>query len=137
LQKLQQNNTGNFSITDITTDTSFYVQATAGSCESNLTQVNVKVVDQSYFAIPTAFTPNGDGKNDVLRVKVIGYIELKYFRIFNRYGELIYETRRLNDGCKGSYMGLLQTNGAFVWMAEGKDIKGNVVTGKGTFVLIK
>ena len=104
---------------------------------SSPAQVNIKVVDKSYFAIPTAFTPNGDGKNDVLHVKVIGYVQLTFFRIFNRYGELIYETHRLNDGWNGKYRGTMQPDGAFVWMAEGKDINGKRIAAKGSFVLIK
>lgn len=134
---VQQNTAGNFIITNITTDTGFYIQRINGSCASPLTKVDIKVVDESFFAIPTAFTPNGDGKNDRLPVKVIGFIELSYFRIFNRFGELIYETRKLNDGWDGTLKGVLQNPGTFVWVAEGKDINGNLVKDKGSFVLIR
>jgi gliding motility-associated-like protein len=134
---LQQNNTGNFIVPEIAADTSFYIQLVSGSCSAPVAKVNLKVVDQSYFAIPNAFTPNGDGLNDKLSVKVIGSIELDYFRIYNQWGELIYETHRLNDGWNGTRGGILQNTGVFIWTAKGKDIKGNVITDKGSFVLIR
>ena len=134
---LQQNNNGNFIIPKLTADASFYIQLTSGSCAAPVVKVNIDVVDQSYFAIPNAFTPNGDGLNDKLSVKVIGSIQLDYFRIYNQWGEFIYETHRLNDGWDGTRGGILQNTGVFVWIARGKDIKGNVITDKGSFVLIR
>ena len=134
---LQQNDNGNFVANNIISDTSFYVKRIVGTCESPLVKVEIKVVDKSYFTIPTAFTPNGDGKNDGLPVKVIGYIELKTFKIFNRFGELIFETTKLNDRWDGTVKGSLQPTGAYIWMAEGKDIKGNIVKDKGTIILLR
>jgi len=134
---LQQNNNGNFIIPNVAADTSFYIQLTSGSCAAPVVKVNIDVVDESYFVIPNAFTPNGDGLNDSLSVKVIGSIELDYFRIYNQWGKLIYETHRLNDGWDGTHGGIVQNTGVFVWIARGKDIKGNVITDKGSFVLIR
>jgi gliding motility-associated-like protein len=134
---LQQNNNGNFIVPKIAADTSFYIQLLLGSCSAPVVKVNIKVVDKSYFAIPNAFTPNGDGINDKLSVKAIGSIELDYFRIYNQWGELVYETRRLNDGWNGIYKGNLQGTSVFIWIAKGKDITGNVITDKGSFILIR
>lgn len=134
---LQQNTGGNFTVPKIATDTSFYIQRVNGTCTSPLVRVNIKVVDKSYFSIATAFTPNGDGKNDRLHVKVTGYINLNYFRVFNRHGQLVFETHRLNDGWDGRWKGILQDTGGFVWIAEGKDINGKLVTDKGSFILVK
>jgi len=135
--QVQQNNTGIFTINNITADTSFSIRRSYGSCTSPATQVSIKVVDKSYFAIPSAFSPNGDGLNDQLNVKVIGYINLSYFRIYNRWGQLIFETHQLNSGWNGTVNGTLQGTGTYVWIAEGKDIKGNTVSDRGTFVLIR
>jgi hypothetical protein len=63
--------------------------------------------------------------------------QLEYFRIYNQWGELIYETHRLNEGWDGNHRGILQNTGVFIWTAKGKDIKGNVITDKGSFVLIR
>jgi gliding motility-associated-like protein len=134
---LQQNNSGNFIVPKVAADTNFYIQLVSGSCSAPVVKVNIKVVDKSYFAIPNAFTPNGDGINDRLSVKAIGSIELDYFRIYNQWGELVYETHRLNDGWSGIYKGNLQGTGVFVWIAKGKNITGNVITDKGSFILIR
>jgi gliding motility-associated-like protein len=127
---------GSITLKNIASDTSVYVMRKYGTCASEAVKVNIRVVDKSYFAIPTGFTPNDDGKNDRLPVSIIGYIELKYFRIYNRWGQVVFETHKLNDSWNGMYNGH-QIAGTYVWVAEGKDIKGNTVTGRGTFVLIK
>jgi len=134
---LQQNATGEFIVKAISTDTVFYVQRTYGSCSSAIVRVNVKVVDKSFFAIPNAFTPNADGHNDRLHVRVIGYIKLSYFRIYNRWGQLVFETKQLNDGWDGRVNGLPQDQGAYVWIAQGTDVNGIVVKDKGSFVLVR
>ncbi len=134
---VQQNNNGNFMIPKVSSDTSFYIQWISGSCSSPVARVNIKVVDKSYFAIPNAFTPNDDGINDRLSVKVIGSIELDYFKIYNQWGELVFETRRINDGWDGTMKGFPQNAGVFVWIAQGKDISGNVIADKGRFILIR
>jgi gliding motility-associated-like protein len=136
-QLIQQNSTGNFTVKDISTDTSFYVQKTTGTCSSALVRVNVKVVDKSFFAVPNAFTPNGDRLNERLPVKVMGHVEITYFRIFNRWGQLIFETRQVNTGWDGTFKGQLQPSGVYVWVAEGKDVTGKIVRDKGSFVLIR
>ena len=133
----QQSNNGAFTIKNVSSDTSVYISRTYGSCTSSPVKVNIQVVDKSYFAIPTAFTPNGDGKNDQLHVRVIGYIHLTYFRIYNRWGQPVFETRQLNDGWNGTFGGKLQDSGAYVCMAEGKDMMGNTITDRGSFVLIR
>lgn len=136
-QLIQQNASGNFTINNISSDTSFYVQHISGTCSTAIVQVNVKVVDRSFFAVPNAFTPNGDRLNERLPVKVIGHVELSYFRIFNRWGQLVFETRQLNNGWDGLFKGLPQPQGVYVWVAEGKDLTGKTVKAKGSFVLIR
>lgn len=133
----QQNTTGNFTIPAIQSDMFFYIQQSKGSCYSPLVAVSVKVVDKSYFTIPNAFTPNNDGTNDRLPVRIKGYIQLNYFRIYNRWGQMVFETNKLNDGWDGTWRGVLQQTGTYIWMAEGKDILGTTIKDKGNFVLIR
>ncbi len=134
---VQNNTSGNFVINNITNDTSFYVTRVQGTCQSEPLKVNIKVVDKSVFAIPAAFTPNGDGVNERLNVKVVGYIQLSLFKIYNKWGELVFETSKLNTGWNGIYKGVLQNTGSYIWVAEGKDINGKVVKDKGSFTLIR
>lgn len=134
---LQQNTTGNFSVADISSDTIFYIRREEGSCSSPLVKVSVKAVDKTYFIIPNAFTPNGDGINDRLPVRVKGYIELNYFRIYSRWGQVLFETKKLNDAWDGTWKGNPQVAGAYVWIAEGKDLLGTIIRDKGNVILIR
>lgn len=87
--------------------------------------------------IPTAFTPNGDGRNDVLRPIAVGINQLVYFSIFNRWGQQIFYTNELNKGWDGTFKGEPQPAGTYVFQAEGIDYLGNRVYKKGTAVLIR
>ncbi len=87
--------------------------------------------------IPTAFTPNRDGKNDILKPICVGITKLDYFRIYNRWGQLIYETKEFENGWNGSFGGKEQASGTYVFMAQGVDYLGRVVFKKGTAVLIR
>lgn len=89
------------------------------------------------FYIPDAFTPNGDGHNDVFRPILLGMKQLKHFKIFNRSGLQIYETSRINQGWNGTYHGIPQDSGVFVWLIEGEDYQGNKIFEKGSVTLIR
>jgi gliding motility-associated-like protein len=112
------------------------IATTADGCIAT-DSIKIKVTYLSDIFVPTAFTPNGDGRNDILRPKLIGVKELKYFTIYNRYGEKIYTTSKENVGWDGSIRGKLQNTGTYVWMAEAVDYKGQIVFRKGTTTLIK
>lgn len=87
--------------------------------------------------IPSAFTPNGDGKNDIMRPKVVGMKQYNYFRIYNRLGQLVYSTSTEGQGWDGRLAGNLQPSGAYVYMAQAIDYTGKTVNKKGTFVLVR
>lgn len=87
--------------------------------------------------VPTAFTPNNDAKNDVLKAFPVGLKSFLYFRIYNRWGQLIFQTNNANIGWNGLINGLIQQNGAYVYTAEGIDYTGKPIFRKGTTVLIR
>lgn len=87
--------------------------------------------------VPSAFTPNADGKNDVLRPLTFGISQLRYFRIFNKWGQLLFETTQLGKGWDGTYNGVKQASGTYVFMTEGADFTGKTLFRKGTSVLIR
>ena len=136
-QLLQQNKTGIFNIERVAEDRSVFVQRITGTCKSQLVRVNIKVVEKSYFIVPKAFSPNDDLLNDRISIKVTGSLRLSYFKIYNRYGQLVFETRDLNTSWDGKFKFMKQPGGAYVWLAEGKDILGNVVNANGSIVLIR
>ena len=100
--------------------------------------VNILVftVDPDMY-VPTAFTPNNDGINDIIKPILLGMKSLTYFRIFNRFGEEVYETTEKDKGWNGIFKGKPQDAGTFVWMAQGVTYKGQVKTKKGFVVLIR
>jgi gliding motility-associated-like protein len=97
----------------------------------------VKTVKQPEIYVPTAFTPNSDGKNDVLVPVLMGIKELRYFRVYNRWGQLLFETRTLNKGWDGRLGNVDQLTGVVVWIAEAIGSDGRVYVRKGTTVLVR
>lgn len=89
------------------------------------------------FYVPTAFSPNGDGLNDVLKPIALGMRRLRYFKVYNRVGNLVFETTELGKGWDGYYKGTPQDPANFVWMAQGETWKGEVITRKGNAVLVR
>lgn len=87
--------------------------------------------------VPNAFTPNHDGINDVFRPKLAGMKRFYYFRVYNRWGELLYSTGDIGKGWDGTFNGRDQASGTYVWAAQATDYKDHTVTEKGTFVLIR
>lgn len=65
--------------------------------------------------VPKAFTPNSDGLNDVFRPVFNPALENIHFRIFNRYGQPVFESRGNNVGWRGTYQGQKQPTGVYVW----------------------
>jgi gliding motility-associated-like protein len=109
---------------------------TASGCVTIDTQL-VKTIKYADIYVPTAFTPDNDGLNDVLRPILFGIKELRYFRVYNRWGQLLFETKTKYAGWDGKFKGILQATGAVVWVAEGIDAEGKIYTRKGTSVLVK
>jgi len=97
----------------------------------------VKIIPHIDIYVPTAFTPNNDGLNDLLRPALLGIKELRYFRLFNRWGQLVFETKDAQYGWDGNVKGLLQGTQVLVWMAEGIGVDNKVYRRKGTTTLVR
>lgn len=90
-----------------------------------------------YIFVPTAFTPNGDGLNDVIRPIAVGIQRINYFSIYNRWGERVFITSINGHGWDGKINGRNQGSGVFVWMVNAIDYLGNPIFLKGTVTLIR
>lgn len=105
---------------------------------SATTEVAVKIFKTNpQIFVPSAFTPNGDGLNDVVRPIAVGLTKIDYFRIYNRWGQLVFSTTRNGQGWDGKIKGQEQGSATFVWVAGGEDFTGKKVSGKGTVTLIR
>ena len=87
--------------------------------------------------MPNAFSPNGDGKNDVFKPVLVGISKMTVFSIYNRWGQMVYTTSQHNKGWDGTMQGKKQDPGTFVYMVSGIDYLGRTVTKKGAFTLIR
>lgn len=112
------------------------VSNTTGCQEQDSIRIKLYKVPASFY-VPSAFTPNNDNNNDILRPILLGMRTLNYFRVYNRWGNLIYATSQKGAGWDGSYKGNLQDPGTYVWMAGGSTFTGEVIVRKGYSVLIR
>jgi gliding motility-associated-like protein len=115
----------------------YYLKAfTPEGCESFDT-ILIKIYKGPEIYVPGAFTPNDDGRNDILKAIPVGISSFGYFVIYNRYGQKIFYTTDYNKGWDGKMQGIKQSTGAFTWMAEAIDFKGNKIFRKGTVLIIR
>ena len=108
----------------------------AGCVDSAFITVKVFKTLPSVF-VPTAFTPNGDGRNDILKPIAVGMQRLDFFGVYNRWGQLIFSTSINDKGWDGTISGTPQSSGAYVWMVKAVDFTGAPYFEKGTVVLIR
>ncbi len=97
----------------------------------------VKTVKNVEIYVPTAFSPNKDGINDILRPILRGVKEVRYFRVFNRWGQMLFEKRNNQPGWDGTFKGIPQQSQAIVWMLGCVGVDGVIYTQKGTSVLLR
>jgi gliding motility-associated-like protein len=99
--------------------------------------INVWVVGQSSVFVPTAFSPNNDGRNDLLKPFGIGYRNINYFRVFNRWGEQVFYTTQFNEGWDGNYRSTPQEIGSYYWVLSMINRFGKEEIVKGDSALIR
>lgn len=87
--------------------------------------------------LPNAFTPNGDGVNDIFTVKYPFVVKAFLFTIYNRFGEKVFETSDMSKGWNGTYQGLDQPLGSYVWIIQLTDNNNRQQTSKGVITLIR
>jgi gliding motility-associated-like protein len=89
--------------------------------------------------VPSAFTPNGDGKNDILEPlgNPSGKVTHFVFRVYNRSGQVVFETRTPRKGWDGKFKGIQQPSAVYVWVFQGTDPDGKPVIFKGTTLLLR
>ncbi|MGE5107178.1 MAG: gliding motility-associated C-terminal domain-containing protein, partial [Sphingobacteriales bacterium] len=88
--------------------------------------------------VPTVFTPNNDGKNDLFKPAVSLPLEVYRFEIYNRWGQKIYETQKITEGWDGQLNGRIQPQGTFIWVLHYKKYNSKEMhLLKGMVVLIR
>ncbi|WP_162852455.1 lectin-like domain-containing protein [Dinghuibacter silviterrae] len=121
----------------LTTDTRYTVTAYSNAGCASQASVFIKVYKGPAIYVPSAFTPNGDGVNDVLRLVAPGIKTLVYFRVFNRWGNEVYHSTDLQAAWDGTAGGRPVPSGTYVWEVLGIDLTGKPLGERGTVLLAR
>ena len=131
------------------TETQYYnVSAGVGAFEATLAvedeagctdtvHQTLRVINNCYIAVPNAFTPDSDGLNDVLGPLNAYKATNLIFRVFNRSGKLVFETKDFTRGWNGTINGVKQEPGVYAWILEFYDASGRRIRQNGTALLIR
>jgi gliding motility-associated-like protein len=109
------------------------------------TKFGCKATDSTLFTaqpccgvyFPNAFSPNGDGRNDYFRPITNGHHEVETFRITNRWGQVVYESKNERDGWNGTYNGKPQDMGTYYYYYHYRCSDGQYLDARGEFVLMR
>ena len=97
----------------------------------------VRTIKKIEIHIPTAFTPNGDGVNDLLKPLLFGFSKLNYFKIYNRSGNLLFETADEQKGWDGKFNNSRLGVQTIVWIISAVDVDGVTHQEKGTTIIMR
>lgn len=86
--------------------------------------------------VPTAFSPNDDGSNDILFVKGLGLAAVNLV-VYNRYGEVVFETTEQEIGWDGTFKGKLENPGVFTWTLHYDFVTGDKGFQRGNTTLMR
>ncbi|MBI1782339.1 MAG: gliding motility-associated C-terminal domain-containing protein [Sphingobacteriales bacterium] len=99
--------------------------------------ISVKVFDKINVYVPSVFTPNNDGLNDVLHIIAPGIKRFEYFKIYDRWGKQVFVTKDLHTGWDGTYNKQQLPSGNYVWFLYATDYRGNSISGKGIVTILR
>jgi gliding motility-associated-like protein len=117
-------------------DTRYVVRTTGSVCEAfDTVTIYIRQKDKLYF--PSAFTPNGDGLNDVFKPLVFGNIRQYNFTIYNRWGGVVFQSREPGRGWNGSIAEIKQKSDVFIWVCSYAFGNDHIKVEKGTLLLIR
>ncbi|MFT4753454.1 MAG: gliding motility-associated-like protein [Salibacteraceae bacterium] len=117
-------------------NTKYYVtNITDNGCERS-DSVNVIVVKNYYRGVPDAFSPNGDEENDVLQILGNGISDVEFY-VYNRQGDIVFESRSQSVGWDGTYKGEPSAPGVYAYFAKVSYVSGFQEILKGDVTLVR
>lgn len=93
--------------------------------------------EQCELTMPSGFSPNGDGRNDIFRPALYGNISQYKLEVFNAWGNLVFASHDPETGWDGAFKGKQQAGGTYVWMARYTDYKGIAKVRRGVVTLVR
>jgi gliding motility-associated-like protein len=113
------------------------VTSPGGGCLTTDVVNLVKKCGVIEFYVPNAFNPNSNSSNNTLRPFLYGYSKVNYFRVYNRYGQLLYSKNSDLPGWDGTIHGKPAAPQTVVWMIEAVDAYGKIEKRQGTSILLR
>jgi|GEM_PF-1224206 len=107
------------------------------NCVTVPLSAEIDIGDECEMFFPSAFSPNGDGLNDLFRPKYYKRITNYRLTVYNRWGALIFQSNDPAAGWDGQFKGVLAETGTFVWVATFTDRSGKAQAMRGTVTLVK
>ncbi|MDP4213436.1 MAG: Ig-like domain-containing protein [Bacteroidota bacterium] len=114
----------------------YWVSQTLNGVESPRAAFKVTMVTPDVF-VPKVFTPNNDGINDIIKPIIPGLKNFRFFKIYNRWGNLVYMSTDPNAGWDGTYKGTPQPRESYLWMIEGENMNGQTKRYSGMITLFR
>jgi gliding motility-associated-like protein len=121
----------------VTSGGNYWVEISANECES-VYSINVhEVICDPIVELPNVFTPNGDELNDFFKPSEAKYIKLATLTIYNRWGQLLFQTSEIVEGWNGQVNGEVCGEGTYYWTLEYFDFLNRPQNHSGFLNLIK
>ena len=108
---------------------------TENGCKA-VDSINILVNAETLITVPNAFSP-GTGTNNTFKIIKRGIANLNYFRIFNRWGNLVFETKNIDEGWDGSWKGEPQPFGVYVYDIQAVTSTGKIFNKSGNVTVIR
>jgi gliding motility-associated-like protein len=127
------------SLSGLLPNTTYYYRASAMTPGGTVNGVTLSftTLSKTDILVPSAFSPNGDGQNDVLIPITVGIQKFGYFRVLNRWGQVMFETREMGKGWDGNYRGNPQPMDTYSFIVEGVDVLGKTIRKNGGVLLVR
>lgn len=136
-QPVDSSSTGKFVVNAGTVDKPYFIQIKKGNCQSAAWTFHIRIKKAAGLFFPTAFSPDGDGRNDTWKPITDGSFEIYTLRIYNRLGQLVFESGNPATGWDGRLKGQHQPSGNYIWILEAKDRTNVQLRKKGQLLLIR
>ncbi|MCB9245635.1 MAG: PKD domain-containing protein [Flavobacteriales bacterium] len=122
------------------TDTgNFMIQLVVRNANGCLDSVSnrIFIFPETQFYIPSAFSPNNDSRNDLFRVSGLSFVAEFRLTVYNRWGQIMYQSNDVNSGWDGTYLGEPVPSGNYAYVLEMKDLNGIKSSHSGFFSLLR
>jgi gliding motility-associated-like protein len=124
-------------IATVNFDQLYKVKVTSKFGCTSFDEVRIKIYKGPDIYIPTIFTPNRDGKNDDLKITLVGIKEFKYLTIYNRLGAKVFTTTDPTKSWNGTIKGKNVETETYVFVCSAVDINGKTINKKGTVIVVR